>query len=120
MHEVIEIDNLGFGKVRYEELTLEKMQSAVQGVIEIVHLPKFGFDMVINEEGKLNGMGRNDFATWLWLCAHGLESSSDVDYIAGPAMLIGEPDSEGNTVGLTDEQMASVYDFADKIAEGVY
>lgn len=110
---VIEIDNLGFGKVRFEELTLNKLQFAVQGLIEIVHLPKFGIDMVINEEGKFNGMERNEFATALWLAAHGVTEEQVDDCIVGPTMLIGLPDSEGNSVGLSQEQMDAVYKFAE-------
>ena len=64
--------------------TLEELQHLVGGDIEIVFLS--GHEMlVINEEGKLQGLLYNVAATQL--VAHLLQPG---DYIAGPAVLVSE------------------------------
>jgi len=64
--------------------TLEEMQALVGGYIEMV--PMAGDKMlIINEEGKLQGLPYNIDATWQ--VADRLLSG---DYIAGPAVLVSE------------------------------
>lgn len=48
-----------------KEFTLEEMQAFVGGYIEIVYLDD-GRMMILNEEGKLNGLPINDKATALF------------------------------------------------------
>mgnify|MGYP001576913111 CR=1 FL=1 len=45
--------------------TLEELQKAVGGYIEILHPPDRALLMVINEEGKLQGLPPNEAATRL-------------------------------------------------------
>ena len=47
------------------KFTLEELQKAVGGYIEIVHIDK-DFDMVVNEEGKLLCLPINETATRLY------------------------------------------------------
>lgn len=58
--------------------TLEEVQKAVGGYIEVVNLNS-GYIMVINEEGKLNGLPVNQKATDLW--------GSPWDHIVGNALV---------------------------------
>lgn len=69
-----------------ETYTLEEMQSAVGGYIEIVRL-KHGILMVVNEEGKLQQLPHNEIATGIWQSA-GLPR----DWIAGPALVCAPQD----------------------------
>lgn len=73
-----------------------KLRDAVGGYIELIRVlppdhpyePAFAY---INEEGKLRGLLPNLAATQL--CRDNLRPG---DYIAGPAVIVGAPDSEGN------------------------
>lgn len=60
---------------------LEEMQKLVGGLIEIIDL-KDGRCLVVNEEGKLTGLPRNDKATGLWEESFGLS-----DVIVGNAIV---------------------------------
>lgn len=59
-------------------LTLEQLQEAVGGSIEIVTTPE-GRYLVVNEEGKLIGLSYNHLAT--------IEYANPRDVIAGDAVL---------------------------------
>lgn len=48
-----------------KSFTLEEMQAFVGGNIEIITLPS-GKVLVVNEEGKLNGLPKNEHATEIW------------------------------------------------------
>mgnify|MGYP003114589793 FL=1 len=63
------------------EHSLENLQAIVGGNIEIVPT-KYG-DLVINEMGKLNGLGANFFSTWIWFQTYG-----ETDYISGNTALM--------------------------------
>lgn len=70
-------------KVAPEKKTysLEELQSIVGGYIEIVWLSQF-YLMVVNEEGKLNGLPMNDKATdLLRLC------KDTTDFIVGDVLV---------------------------------
>lgn len=53
------------GQGPHGTMTLQQLQEAVGGFIEIVHL-KDGHLMVINEEGKLDQLPPNKEATMMW------------------------------------------------------
>ena len=67
-----------------DQPTLEEAQAFVGGYIEIVTTRK-GEQIVINEEGKLQGLPWNDLATDL---AHEGGAISSDDYIAGNCMIL--------------------------------
>lgn len=48
------------------DFTLEELQHIVDGAMDIQKLPKSGLIMVLNDEGKLNGLPKNEKATELW------------------------------------------------------
>ena len=63
--------------------TLEQMQAAVGGYIQIVPVGRLHL-MVINEEGKLHGLPRNDKATELY--------NNPNDEIVGDALVCSNQD----------------------------
>ena len=66
------------------DYTLEEMRAAIGGGwIEALGLTE-GRLMIIDEEGKLKELSRNEPATLLWREMH----SSIVDYISGDALVI--------------------------------
>jgi len=70
--------------------SLQEMQTAVGGYIEIIRLGEDHL-MVLNEEGKLNGLPHNDLATRL--CRPGQETF-DGDWIAGDVVVCRDGDVE--------------------------
>ena len=86
-----------------ENIDLAFLQECVGGYIEAVNLPSFeGATMYVNEEGKLNGLLINLYATQLFQGDYG-----KTDVIVGDIVLVGATDSEGYDTGLTDEQAQS-------------
>jgi hypothetical protein len=77
----------------------ELLRSTVEGWIECVSLSPTA-DMWINEEGKVNGLPQNPTATGLWVDLYGY-----TDVIMGNVIITGGADGEGETMGLTDEQV---------------
>lgn len=77
----------------------ELLRSAVDGWIECVSLSPTA-DMWINEEGKINRLPQNPTATGLWVDLYGY-----TDVIMGNVVITGGADEEGETLGLTDEQV---------------
>lgn len=71
--------------------TLQELQTAVGGYIEFVALGE-EYLLVINEEGKLHGLPRNDVATGL--CRQG-EDIFAGDWIAGAALVCRNGDVDG-------------------------
>ena len=64
---------------------LEEMQAYVGGLIEIVPLDGEGLEdklLVVNEEGKLENLPLNLFATAEWVKYYGL-----TDYVSGDAII---------------------------------
>jgi hypothetical protein len=77
-----------FGKISVKGfISLEKMQEICQGYIQMVF--NRGECMVINEEGKLMGLKRNEYATKL---AHEKGFIPESDYIVGNA-IVGDYDA---------------------------
>lgn len=90
--EVVDLDST--------EGSLEVLQNAVDGWVEAVDINDT-LTMWCNEEGKLDGLPFNGIATGLFQARFG-----KVDIIMGNAVLTGGVDDEGDTIGLTDEQVA--------------
>lgn len=80
---------------------LATLQKGVGGWVEAVDLPKHKMTMWVNEEGKLSGLEYNPSGTMLWWSVYG-----ETDVIVGDIVLTGLPDDEGDTQGLTPEQVA--------------
>jgi len=96
--------------------TLEQMQEFVKapsqssGMVEVAEV-KHGIDMWFNEEGKY-AFGEptprefvNHVAT---MYAHEAKSIHTSDFIVGNVLFTGGADNEGETVGLSDAQLAYV------------
>jgi hypothetical protein len=76
------------------------LSDGVGGMIEAVTLSDT-LTLWVNEEGKLNGLPVNVFATALFTSVFG-----SVDIIVGDAVLTGGADDEGETLGLSGENLA--------------
>lgn len=63
---------------------LKFLQGAVRGYIEVVYLSN-GWLMIVNEEGKINGLPVNDLATTIYQIHHG-----ESDIIVGDVVWIHE------------------------------
>jgi hypothetical protein len=84
-----------------EFVSYATLSRAVGGMIEAVTLPS-GLTLWVNEEGKMNGLPVNEYATRLFDSAFG----SGIDIIVGNAIITGGADDEGETLGLTDEEVS--------------
>ena len=84
------------------EGSLRLLQGAVGGWIQAIDLSD-NLTMWCNEEGKLDGLATNSFATRLFTKRFG----EGTDIIVGNIVLTGGVDDEGETLGLTDEQLQS-------------
>lgn len=96
------------GEVRTEQLdgTLAQQQAWVGGLIERVELPSLGgVSMWVNEESAfMEGLSENVFAIALYEDEYG-----QMPYpIRGSVYFTGGVDDEGDTLGLSAEQMAQV------------
>jgi len=76
-----------------QDTSLKTLQDAVGGFIQCVDL--LGLTMWINEEGKIDNLPFNPFATILWEAAFG-----KTDLILGDIVLTGLPDDEGNLTSI--------------------
>ena len=89
------------------EYSLDRMQSLVGGYIEHVALP--GAVIVVNEEGKLQGLPLNARATSVWWLAqmsrHGAHTQ---DALAGDAVIAGIDGEEYGEVPLEIEMLVDV------------
>lgn len=70
--------------------TLQELQALVGGLIEVVYLPD-GTLLIINEEGKLEGLAYNEQAT-----LRALGCLWPGDYIAGVAVIVSMQEMEGD------------------------
>jgi hypothetical protein len=100
------------GEIDFQEVSEEGeydfLSGAVGGWIQSVPLVN-DFDELnlwCNEEGKLNGLPLNALATEL-----GENSYGKTDMIVGNAVITGGADDEGETMGLTQEQMDKLAQF---------
>jgi len=83
----------------YDEL--ESLQKAVGGYIEAISCDNLSF--FLNEEGKLNNLPMNPLATLL--VKHRIGQH---DYIAGDVVVLGDVDEDGETLGLSFEEMSDL------------
>lgn len=89
---------------------LKPLQEAVGGWVECVSLPKNGFEMWLNEEGKLTGLLTNHAATRLWESEYG-----PTDVMAGNAVITGPADDEGYITDLDPETLDSIQEFVKEL-----
>jgi hypothetical protein len=80
------------------------ISGAVGGYVERVPLGNHTMLMWLNEEGKIHSLPYNPTAQTLWDREYG----EGTDYIVGTVVITGEDDDDGNTVGLTDSQIADL------------
>lgn len=78
------------------------LSGAVGGMIECVTFSDT-LTMWVNEEGKMCGLPVNEYATRLFVANFG-----PFDTIVGNAILTGGADDDGETLGLTDGQIADL------------
>jgi hypothetical protein len=83
----------------FEEL--EDYQHAVDGYIELLHLPDSGLTIVVNEEGKPRHLVANRRATWLWWLHAGRTKRFDV--LRGDVVLLGPAGSSNLAADLPDQ-----------------
>jgi hypothetical protein len=81
-----------------ESIEYDEMVGVVRGYIEGVYLD--GATAYINEEGKLEGLAKNEAATAL---AHAHNAIYGDDWIAGNMLIVGNSDDEGEMTSLTTE-----------------
>lgn len=75
----------------------------VGGYVECIELSEKELIMWINEEGKIFGLPTNYFATKIFAEEYGL-----VDVIVGDVVITGYVDDEGETLGLSDDELAKL------------
>jgi len=105
MKQAVVIETSGESRTIELDGTLEQLQSEVGGLIEAVTLPN-GLTMWLNEEGKLQQLDHNQQAQVIFDHSFG----PGVDIVLGNAVITGGADEDGETLGLTDEQLL-VYRF---------
>jgi hypothetical protein len=86
-----------------ENGTLSFLQGEVGGYIEHVPFPVAGVDAWINEEGKM--LCEPNFLATVIMKSAGLLFPND--FVAGP-MVLTSSDGQGDTIGLTDDQISQV------------
>ena len=92
--------------------TLATLQAGVGGYIEAIDLAN-DLTMWCNEEGKLHGLPHNPFAQFMWDKAYGIHT----DYIVGDIVLTGGSDKDGETLGLSEEQVEIVKQIIVKVRQ---
>ena len=72
-----------------KSFSLKELQGFVGGIVEIVPLPS-GKEMCVNEEGKLNGLPKNEEATKIWKEEYPIEKYpvNNDELIVGDALLV--------------------------------
>ena len=98
------------GTVSVKEISsINVVKAHFYGPIELVmspHLPS-SFIMAVDEEGKINGLPKNDFGSWLY------EADLHCDVIVGDVFLMKieqSPDTSYNVVGLTEQDIHCLAD----------
>ncbi|MBD5091849.1 MAG: DUF3846 domain-containing protein [Clostridiales bacterium] len=85
------------------ENSLESYQKIVGGRIECVDMPKAkGIDIILNEEGKLDGLAPNVFLP------------EYDDCIMGPIVVVAFNPQRGNHLGLSNEQVSDAMNYLNK------
>lgn len=89
--------------VKIDEVAPGPLSELVGGEFQCVPIAA-GISLWLNEDGKGLGMPWNQHAQILWDYTFG----AGTDYIVGPAVLTAGADDDGDTLGITDEQIAFV------------
>ncbi len=84
------------------ENELATLQAKVGGWVQMVDLND-NLTLWCNEEGKLEGLPLNRYATELWESVYG-----KTDIIVGDIVLTGGADDEGETLGLSDSKIEAI------------
>jgi hypothetical protein len=82
-----------------DRIDLDFLQEIVGGWVEVIPC-KMNMEMYLDEDGKVKGRDFNERATEL---ARGFIQNSD--YIVGDVVLVGEVDDDGESTGLSNEQI---------------
>lgn len=93
-HQVVEIS---------DKEPSDKIHELVDGSFQCIELNDDVF-VWVNEEGKLRGLPWNQRAQILWDERYG----RGTDFLVGSAVLTGGADARGETLGLSDHQIASI------------
>jgi len=107
---------LSNGELKEKEInnTLEDLQKIVEGYIEIPYLSevfnKNEIDIIINEEGKLIDGMRPEIAIV------SKKRGNILDVVYGNCIFASH-NEEGDTIGLTKEQIEIVYDELERLAD---
>lgn len=80
---------------------LADYQRAVGGYVESIGVGDSDMSLFAHDEAKLIGTPMNRRATLFWWM--NLPPARGVDVISGPAVLVGPPDRDGNTLDVPDE-----------------
>jgi hypothetical protein len=94
--------------------SLQTLQTAVGGWVQAIDLAS-DLSMWCNEEGKLNSLPHNPYAQFMWDKVFGAHT----DYLVGDIVLTGGTDSEGETIGLTQEQVDIIKSVTAKVQKFV-
>ena len=94
--------------------SLQTLQTAVDGWVQAIELGD-RLTLWCNEEGKMINLPHNPFAQYFWDKKFGAHT----DYILGDVVLTGGTDDEGETLGLTDEQVAIIEKIVFKVLQFV-
>lgn len=80
---------------------LSGLQAGVGGYVQAIDLGPLKATFFVNEEGKLEKRPINRRATLMWWLL--FPSARHMDVIVGDAILVGEPDEDGNTTDVPQE-----------------
>ena len=94
-----------------KEINLAALQEGVGGWVQAIDLSETVV-LWCNEEGKLINLPHNPYAQELWDEAYGVKT----DYIVGDVVITGGTDNEGNTLGLSEADLAAVKKTLEKVA----
>ena len=91
--------------------SLQQIQSAVGGWIELIRVGKLGSGFV-NEEGKLKGLPINVLATLIW---HKARPTTKGDFLVGDVVFCGDEDQKGNTQDIKNEFVSFIKEMRKKL-----
>ena len=108
MKKALAITTLGEATIiDLTEGSLEKLQKAVGGYVQAIDLCE-GLTMWCNEEGKMMSLPHNPFGQAFWETAFPVSEFGRTDYIVGDIVLTGGADNEGDTLGLTSDEIEAL------------
>jgi hypothetical protein len=108
MKKALTITTLGEATIiDLNEGSLEKLQKAVGGYVQAIDLCE-GVTMWCNEEGKMMSLPHNPFGQAFWETAFPVSEFGRTDYIVGDIVITGGADNEGDTLGLTSDEIEAL------------